>query len=121
LTDLSRTDLAISNWRAMLRHGWEAGDLDASAEAVADAIEARLRTGRPLAAADWITRMGNHQRAATGATQARAEAQAPIMHASSVYCPRNVSVPGTCSAPHRERPHPAHGGAGPWRRICLSS
>jgi hypothetical protein len=57
LTDLSRTDLAISNWHAMLRHGWEAGDLDASAEAVADAIEARLRTGRPLAAADWITRM----------------------------------------------------------------
>jgi putative transposase len=57
LTDLSRTDLAISNWRAMLHHGWEAGELAATGEAVADAVEARLRTGRPLAAADWITRM----------------------------------------------------------------
>ncbi len=57
LTDLSRGDLAISNWRAMLRHGWEVGDADAHGEALADAIEARLRTGRPLAAADWIARM----------------------------------------------------------------
>jgi putative transposase len=57
LTDLSRSELAISNWRAMLRHGWEAGELDASGVAVADAIEARLRTGRPLAAADWIARV----------------------------------------------------------------
>jgi len=57
LTDLSRPELAISNWRAMLRHGWEAGDLDATGEAMADAVEARLRTGRPLAAKDWIAKM----------------------------------------------------------------
>jgi putative transposase len=54
LTDLSRADLAIADWGAMLRHGWEAGVLDADGQALADAIEARLRTGRPLAAAEWI-------------------------------------------------------------------
>ncbi|MFC4256405.1 hypothetical protein GRI97_10240 [Altererythrobacter xixiisoli] len=45
-----------ANWQAMLRYGLEAGDLDADGEGVAEAIEARLRTGRPLAAQDWIAR-----------------------------------------------------------------
>ena len=46
----------MRNWRAMLRHGAELGDADEAAEAMADAIEARLRTGRPLAAEEWIER-----------------------------------------------------------------
>jgi hypothetical protein len=33
-----------------------AGGADAAGEAVAEVIEARLRTGRPLAAAEWIAR-----------------------------------------------------------------
>ncbi len=54
LTDLAALGLRLRNWRAMLRHGWEAGDLDEAGEALAEAIEARLRTGRPLGAAEWI-------------------------------------------------------------------
>ena len=42
------------NWSAMLRHGLEAGGLTAKGEALAGEIEARLRTGRPLAAPAWI-------------------------------------------------------------------
>ncbi|WP_161391095.1 hypothetical protein [Croceibacterium xixiisoli] len=38
----------------MLLYGLEAGDLNADGEAVAEAMEARLRTGRPLATQDWI-------------------------------------------------------------------
>jgi putative transposase len=40
----------------MLRHGLAAGDLDADGEALAEAIEARLRTGRLLGAEEWIAR-----------------------------------------------------------------
>ena len=39
-----------------LRHGLEAGGSTETGEAVAEAIEARLRTGRPLAAEEWIAR-----------------------------------------------------------------
>ncbi|GAA0315862.1 transposase [Sphingomonas oligophenolica] len=45
LTDLAGTAGLYRNWRAMLRHGLEAGDVPAEEEA---AIEARIRTGRPL-------------------------------------------------------------------------
>jgi putative transposase len=45
LTDLKGTAGLHRNWRAMLRHGLEAGDVDADESA---AIEARIRTGRPL-------------------------------------------------------------------------
>lgn len=44
----------VRNWRAVLRRGLEAGDLDDAALAAAEAIEARLRTGRPLADPAWI-------------------------------------------------------------------
>jgi len=62
LTDMAALTDAVPNWRAMLRHGLEAGGVDAQGEAVADAIEARLRTGRPHAAEEWIAR----QERATG-------------------------------------------------------
>jgi putative transposase len=52
----------VRNWRALLRRGLEAGDLGAGGEAMAEAIEARLRTGRPLAEPEWIA----EQEAATG-------------------------------------------------------
>jgi len=42
------------NWRAMLRHGVEAGDADAVAEA---AIEAAMRTGRPLGDEAFVERL----------------------------------------------------------------
>ena len=54
LTDVKALGRHVRNWRAMLRHGLGAGDLDAESEATAETIEARLSTGRPLAAADWI-------------------------------------------------------------------
>ena len=54
LTEVGALGRHVRNWRAMLRHGLEAGDLGPKGEAVAEAIEARLRTGRPLAAAEWI-------------------------------------------------------------------
>ena len=48
----------------MSRHVTEAGELTESGEAVARAIETRLKTGRPLAAperiADYEARMGRH-------------------------------------------------------------
>ena len=46
-----------------------AGGADAAGEAVAEAIEARLRTGRPLAAAEWIAQ----QESATGRRMAPAK------------------------------------------------
>lgn len=67
LTDVAALGQQVRNWRALLRHGLEAGELDPGGEAVAEAIEARLRTGRPLAASDWIAA----QEAATGRTLAR--------------------------------------------------
>ena len=45
LTDLKGMAGLHRNWRAMLRHGLEAGDVSPEEEA---AIEARIRTGRPL-------------------------------------------------------------------------
>jgi putative transposase len=54
LTDVAALGRPVRNWRARLRHGLEAGDTKAEGEALAELIEARLRTGRPLAAADWI-------------------------------------------------------------------
>lgn len=64
LTDLAALAGAVPNWRAMLRHGLDAGGVDGTGTAVAEAIEARLRTGRPLAAEDWIAQ----QEAAVGRT-----------------------------------------------------
>ena len=69
LTDTAALAGHVPNWRAMLRHGLEAGGVEAEGEALADAIEARLRTGRPLAAEEWIAR----QEAATGRTMAPAK------------------------------------------------
>ena len=54
LTDVEAMRGHIANWRAMLRHGAEAGGMGVQGEALAEAIEARLRTGRPLAAEEWI-------------------------------------------------------------------
>ena len=54
LTDVGALGRHVRNWRAMLRHGLEAGDLGPEGEAVAEAIEGRLRTGRPLARAAWV-------------------------------------------------------------------
>lgn len=57
LTDVAVLGQHIDDWRAMLSHGLEAGG-----PVEGGAIEARLRTGRPLADAEWIaameTRMG---------------------------------------------------------------
>ncbi|MBY0303583.1 MAG: transposase [Sphingomonas sp.] len=53
LTDVLALGQHVANWRAMLRGGLEAMD---SAEAI-ETIEARLRTGRPLAAPEWIADM----------------------------------------------------------------
>ena len=54
LTNVAALGAHVRNWHAMLRHGLEASDLGPEGEAVAEAIEARLRTGRPLAAEAWI-------------------------------------------------------------------
>jgi putative transposase len=56
LTDVAALGAHVRNWRALLRHGAELGDAGASGEALAEAIEARLRTGRPLAAEAWLAR-----------------------------------------------------------------
>ncbi|MDZ4306528.1 transposase [Allopontixanthobacter sp.] len=56
LTDMEALAGTAPNWQAMLRHGLGAGGVGAEGEAVAEAIEARLRTGRPLAADEWIKR-----------------------------------------------------------------
>jgi putative transposase len=54
LTDVAALGAHVPNWRAMLRHGLEAGGIGAAGEAVAEAIEARLRTGRLLGTPEWI-------------------------------------------------------------------
>jgi putative transposase len=56
LTDVAALAAHVPNWQAMLRHGVEAGGVGEEGEAVVEAIEARLRTGRPLAADEWIAR-----------------------------------------------------------------
>lgn len=53
LSDVGHLGRHVRNWRAMLRIGLEAMD---SPETV-EAIEARLRTGRPLASPAWIAEM----------------------------------------------------------------
>ena len=54
LTDVAALGQHVPNWRAMLRHGLEAAELGAADEREAALIEARLSTGRPLAAEAWI-------------------------------------------------------------------
>lgn len=53
LTDVAALGAHVRNWQAMLRVGLEAMDDPASVEA----IEARMRTGRPLAEPEWIAEM----------------------------------------------------------------
>ena len=52
LTDVAALGQHVRNWRALLRVRLEAMDDPASAEA----IEARIRTGRPLATPEWIAK-----------------------------------------------------------------
>ena len=56
LTDVAALGRHVRNWRALLRFGIEWSAVGEAAEAMAAAIEARLRTGRPLAAEQWIER-----------------------------------------------------------------
>jgi putative transposase len=56
LTDLAALDGLFRNWRAMLREGLEAGDLDDAAQA---AIESSTRTGRPLGNEHFIASLEN--------------------------------------------------------------
>lgn len=56
LTDVAALAEAAPDWRAMLRHGLEVGGVGQKGEEIAESIEARLRTGRPLAADEWIAR-----------------------------------------------------------------
>ena len=53
LTDVDALGAHVGNWRALLRVGLEAMDDPAAIET----IEARIRTGRPLAAPQWIAEM----------------------------------------------------------------
>jgi putative transposase len=54
LTDLDAVAGMHRNWRSMLRHGLESGDLAPEAEA---AIEAHQRTGRPLGSPAFVKRL----------------------------------------------------------------
>ncbi|MEO6091561.1 MAG: transposase [Novosphingobium sp.] len=56
LTDVAALAEQVPNWRAMLRHGLEAGGIGRNGEEIVNAIEARLRTGRPLASEAWVAR-----------------------------------------------------------------
>jgi putative transposase len=51
LTDIAALTRHVRNWRAMLAEGLAAGD----APEVDAAIEAAMRTGRPLGDRDWVT------------------------------------------------------------------
>lgn len=55
LTDLAALAGMVPNWRAMLALGLEAGELQGAELERAEAIELRLRTGRPLGTAAWIS------------------------------------------------------------------
>ena len=57
LTDITGLSRAVRNWRSMLKRGWNAAELDDEGEALADTIEARLRTGRPLGPQEWVADM----------------------------------------------------------------
>jgi putative transposase len=50
LTDVAALGQHVANWRALLKFGMEAADDQAAPEV----IEARIRTGRPLASPEWI-------------------------------------------------------------------
>jgi len=54
LTDVAAMGRHVPNWRAMLRYGAEFAGTDPAGEAMAEAIEARLRSGRPLGGPAWI-------------------------------------------------------------------
>jgi putative transposase len=64
LTDRDGLAGVHRNWRAMLRHGLEAGDLAPEAEA---ALETAMRTGRPWGDAGFVERLERE----TGRTLAR--------------------------------------------------
>jgi putative transposase len=64
LTDLAALSGLYRNWRALLRQGLEAGDLPPEQEA---AIEAHIRTGRPLGDSAFVARLERE----TGRTLAR--------------------------------------------------
>lgn len=68
LTDVSALGRHVRNWRALLGQGLGAGDLSEAEAEAGEAIEARLSTGRPLAADDWIA----EQEKAQGRAMARA-------------------------------------------------
>lgn len=53
-TDLAALSGLYRNWRAMLAHGLEAGDMD---EATVAAIESHLRTGRPIGDEAFVGRL----------------------------------------------------------------
>ena len=50
LTEIAALGQHVPNWRAMLEHGLEAGEMD-------EAIEASMRTGRPLGSKSWRERV----------------------------------------------------------------
>ena len=54
LTDLTALARVHRNWRAMLRHGLEGGDLSVEEGAL---FERHERTGRPLGDAEFIARL----------------------------------------------------------------
>lgn len=54
VTDIDALDTAHGNWRAMLREGWQASE---QSDAIAEAIEASLKTGRPLGPTGFVERL----------------------------------------------------------------
>lgn len=56
LTDLAALNAAMPNWCALLRYRLDESEIGEDGEAIAETIETRLRTGRSLAAEDWIAR-----------------------------------------------------------------
>jgi putative transposase len=75
-TDLAGTTGLHRNWRSRLRHGLEASDVDEMEEA---AIEARIRTGRPLGDEAFLERL----EASTGRTL-KPQKRGPKARASQV-------------------------------------
>ncbi|MGI8942640.1 MAG: transposase [Qipengyuania sp.] len=67
LTDLPALTTHIRKWRAYWRHGAGLAEASDEAKRTVEAIDERLRTGRPLAAEEWIAR----QEALTGRTIAK--------------------------------------------------
>lgn len=54
VTDIDALAAAHGNWRAMLRDGWQASE---QSDAIATAIEASLKTGRPLGPTRFVERL----------------------------------------------------------------